>query len=402
MKVFVPLLFGLSLLLLFAGCGNNDDETANNIATILGINPSLVSKGQSDMQGVITGTNFTGVTSLTMGDGIAVEEFSASSSTEIQVKFSVSRSAASGSRTIVVVTAAGSATSSGSLFSVKDNIAPVASFSIDPPAGSVATTFTLDGSSSRDTDGTVKHYAWDFGDGHTDNGKVATHKFTSIATFNITLRVKDNDDATQTASKDVEVLSNSPPVAVIDAPASGFVKNSVHFDGTKSFDSDGRVTDYLWDFGDDSGKSHRPEVDHEFTKEKNFTVTLRVTDNKGQTGTKLKDIEIEKAREIQCTGGTQKGPDIFINVLSYSRPFAIVELDSGGGTCGRIFYKCGDLRKGGLHPGQHEEWWGTICAMWDRLDGTFRVQLVRGNASPHPETKDLYFHAQNCTGGYCR
>ena len=402
MKVFLSVLFVLSLFLL-AGC-NNDNGTAGNLATILGISPNLVSKGQTNIQGIITGTNFTGVTSVTLGDAIAVEEFSATSATEISVRFSVSRSAPSGARTIVVVTPAGSASSSGSLLSVGDNVAPVASFTIDPPAGSTATTFTLDGSSSRDSDGTVKQYSWNLGDGHTDGGKVITHKFTSIATFNITLTVKDNDGATQTVSKDVEVLSNSPPVAVVNAPKTGFVKNSVHFDGTQSFDSDGRVTDYSWDFGDGSKKVHKPEVDHDFTKEKIFTVTLEVTDNKGQTGTKAHDISIEKAREIQCTGpGKQKGPDIFIDVLSYASPFAIFEKDGGGGgSCAQIFYKCGDLRKGGLHPGQAEEWWGTICAMWDRLDGTFRVQLVRGNAQPHPETKDLYFHAQNCTGGYCR
>lgn len=400
MKVFLSVFFVLSLFV-FSGC-NNDGGTNSNLATILGINPNIVSKGQTSIQGIITGTNFTGVTSVTLGDAIAVEEFSATSATEIQVRFSVSRSAASGVRTIVVVTPAGSASSSGSLLSVDNNAAPLASFSIDPPAGSTATTFTLDGSSSRDSDGTVTQYSWNLGDGHTDNGKVITHKFTSIATFNITLTVKDNDGATQTLSKDVEVLSNSPPVAVIDAPANGFVKNRVHFDGTGSFDSDGRVTDYLWDFGDNSAKSHQPELDHEFAKENTFTVTLRVTDNKGQTGLGTSDIKIEKAREIQCAGGTQRGPDIFIDVLSFSSPFAIFKLDGGGGSCGRIFYKCGDLRKGGLHPGQAEEWWGTICAMWDRLDGTFRVQLVRGNAAPHPETRDLYFHAQDCRGGYCR
>jgi len=399
MKVFLCVFFVLSLLLL-SGC-NNDEQTNSNLATILGINPNIVSQGQTNIRGIITGTNFTGVTSVALGDGIAVEEFSATSATEIHVRFSVSRSAPAGVRTIVVVTPAGSASSSGSLFSVDNNAAPLANFSIEPPAGSTSTTFTLDGSSSRDNDGTVKQYAWDFGDGHTDTGKVVTHRFASTATFDVTLTVKDNDGATQTASKSVEVLSNSPPVAKINAPANGAVNNKIHFDGTESFDPDGRITDFLWDFGDES-KSHQAQVDHEFAKEDNFSVTLRVTDNKGQTGTQSKDIKIEKAREIQCTGGKQHGPDVFIDVLSYSAPFAIIRKDSGGGTCGQMFYKCGDIRLGGLRPGQHEEWWGTICAMWDRLDGTFRVQIARGNVTPHPATKDLYLHAQDCGGGFCR
>ncbi len=229
-----------------------------------------------------------------------------------------------------------------------------------------------------------------------------THKFASIATFDVTLTVKDNDGAEQAVSKSVEVLSNSPPVAVINAPATGAVKNKIHFDGSASFDPDGRVTDHLWDFGDGS-KSHQEVADHEFTKEKDFTVTLRVTDNKGQTGTKSKDIKIEKPREIQCTGpGKQNGPDVLIDILSYNKPFAIFKTDGGNASCAKVFYKCGDLKKGGLHGRGSEEWWGSVCAVWDRLDGTFRVQLVRGNATPHPETKDVYLHAQSCGGGYCK
>ncbi len=401
MKVFLSVFFVLSIFFV-AGCGNNDDETANNIATILGIQSQHCQQGSDRYTWNYYRNKLHRCDFCDLGGWNRVEEFSATSATEIQVKFSVNRDAASGVRTIVVVTPAGTASSSGSLLSVDNNAAPLANFSIEPPAGSTSTTFTLDGSSSRDNDGAVKQYAWNFGDGHTDNGKVVTHRFTSIATFDVTLTVKDNDGATHTASKSVEVLSNSPPVAKINAPATGAVKNKIHFDGTSSFDSDGRITDYLWDFGDGSRKISQAEADHVFAKEDNFSVTLRVTDNKGQTGTQSKDIKIEKAREIQCTGGKQHGPDVFIDVLSYASPFAIIRKDGGGGSCGQLFYKCGDVRLGGLHPGQHEEWWGTICAMWDRLNGTFRVQLARGTATPHPATKDLYLHAQDCSGGFCR
>src|SRR4030095_14911251 len=119
------------------------------------------------------------------------------------------------------------------------------------------------------------------------------------------------------------------------------------FDGSGSFDSDGRITDHLWDFGDGS-KSHQEVADHEFSKQDTFAVTLRVTDNKGQTGTKSKDIKIEKPREVQCTGpGKQKGPDVLIDILSYDKPFAIFTVDSGQANCSRVWYRCGDLKKGG-------------------------------------------------------
>ena len=55
------------------------------------------------------------------------------------------------------------------------------------------------------------------------------------------------------------------------------------FDASGSSDSDGTITDYLWDFGD-GGTGSGTSVSHEYSSAGTFTVSLTVTDDDGATG----------------------------------------------------------------------------------------------------------------------
>ena len=54
------------------------------------------------------------------------------------------------------------------------------------------TTFHFDATSSRDPDGQIRQYTWNFGDGHSANGMKVEHKYTSDNNFNASLTVSDN------------------------------------------------------------------------------------------------------------------------------------------------------------------------------------------------------------------
>jgi len=77
---------------------------------------------------------------------------------------------------------------------------------------------------------------------------------------------------------------NLAPVA--DASLSektGFIGISVYFDGSKSTDSDGTITEYAWNFGD--GKTGNGiTTTHIYTAEGVYSVTLTVKDNVGAVG----------------------------------------------------------------------------------------------------------------------
>jgi hypothetical protein len=54
----------------------------------------------------------------------------------------------------------------------------------------------LDGRKSRDPDGRIVSYQWNFGDGKSGSGKVVYHKYTTRGTFTVTLTVTDDKGAT--------------------------------------------------------------------------------------------------------------------------------------------------------------------------------------------------------------
>ncbi|MBU1050744.1 PKD domain-containing protein [Candidatus Bipolaricaulota bacterium] len=88
------------------------------------------------------------------------------------------------------------------------------------------------------------------------------------------------------------LFSNVPPVARLAVtPSRGVSPLEVQFNGSASYDPDGRITRWSWDFGDGergSGKS----VTHRFTEPGTRLVRLTVRDNRGATtvGTTLIEV----------------------------------------------------------------------------------------------------------------
>ena len=69
------------------------------------------------------------------------------------------------------------------------------------------------------------------------------------------------------------------------------VDQSVGFDGSESASTEGRISNYKWDFGDGSraeGKSVNPT----FTKKGDFHVQLIVTDDNGLTARLIKELTV--------------------------------------------------------------------------------------------------------------
>ncbi|HIH88543.1 TPA: PKD domain-containing protein, partial [Candidatus Bathyarchaeota archaeon] len=68
----------------------------------------------------------------------------------------------------------------------------------------------FDGSGSRDPDGVMVSYSWDFGDGHSATGARVKHNYSSAGVFDVVLRVVDADGAVATAS--LRVTVETPPI----------------------------------------------------------------------------------------------------------------------------------------------------------------------------------------------
>ncbi|PKP10877.1 MAG: hypothetical protein CVU09_04975 [Bacteroidetes bacterium HGW-Bacteroidetes-4] len=97
----------------------------------------------------------------------------------------------------------------------------------------------------------------------------------------------DNEEAAEVYFDDVQ-LSNpdagtGEPKAVFSVTDNSvLVGDSIVFDASASFDYDGEISEYLWDFGDGTTKTGKV-VKYAFTSDSVFKVTLKLTDNEGKS-----------------------------------------------------------------------------------------------------------------------
>ncbi|KAF7773965.1 microbial collagenase [Pseudoalteromonas citrea] len=74
--------------------------------------------------------------------------------------------------------------------------------------------------------------------------------------------------------------ANDAPVAVVNGPYQGLVNQDVQFSSQGSYDPDGEIATYLWQFGDGTHSNSANPI-HRYVSGGNYTVNLTVTDNNG-------------------------------------------------------------------------------------------------------------------------
>jgi len=176
------------------------------------------------------------------------------------------------------------------------NDSPTASFTATPTTGSSPLTVQFNASGSSDPDGSIASYAWDFGDGDTATGATATHTYTSAGVYVVLLTVTDDEGATDTSDQTITVTApgNNPPVAAFtNTGTKGFLLPiTVTFDGTASYDDDGSIIAYNWNFGDGEYGAGST-VTHAFDEFGFYTIVLIVVDDDGAVGSRSETIHVE-------------------------------------------------------------------------------------------------------------
>lgn len=174
-----------------------------------------------------------------------------------------------------------------------------------PYSGHVGESILFDGSGSYDPDGNIINYTWDFGDGHTAYGETVTHTYSSPGDYTVTLTVLSNAYETDCDATTVHVTEyNWPPVADAGGPYDGTAGEPVEMYGCNSYDSDGSIVSYHWNFGDGhTGSGYNPS--HTYASGGTYCVRLTVIDNDGasDTDTTYAYIDEENQDPIADAGG---------------------------------------------------------------------------------------------------
>jgi parallel beta-helix repeat protein len=155
-----------------------------------------------------------------------------------------------------------------------------------------------------DQDGTIIGYKWlSSKDGIISTAPSFSKNNLSLGNHIIYFQVKDNaNDMSPSVSLSLIIEKNFSyggstnhfPVVDIGGPYQGIVNTAVYFDGSGSFDEDGEIISYIWDYGDNhSGIG--VSCSHTYTTPGIYTVTLKVIDDVGGNATSFTAVEIRQS-----------------------------------------------------------------------------------------------------------
>src|SRR5262249_4470535 len=133
-------------------------------------------------------------------------------------------------------------------------------------------------------------YTWTFGDGSTGVGVTTTHQYAQTGSFTVVLTVTSDNGASNTLSRTVTVTASLTPAAAnfTFSPATPAINQDVLFSVTTP--TPGGT--YSWDFGDGTATGSGASTTHRFTRAAPFTVSLRVTNNVGQSASLWRPVPV--------------------------------------------------------------------------------------------------------------
>jgi CSLREA domain-containing protein len=166
----------------------------------------------------------------------------------------------------------------------RPNLRPSARVS-GPAAARAGQAAAFDSAGSADADGSLRSYAWSFGDGTTAVGPTAVHTFERPGTYTVSLTVADDQGAADTATLQLTVRrANVVPVARLAATLPQAKSPLVvRLDGSDSGDADGNVVRYSWRKGP-TEIGATAVLRYRFSTPGTYTVTLLVADDDGAVG----------------------------------------------------------------------------------------------------------------------
>jgi PKD repeat protein len=167
--------------------------------------------------------------------------------------------------------------------------------------------FSADRSTDTPSDIAGLNYTWDFDDGAILYGIDVTHKFPESGSYNVVLKVEDDNDDSDTDSVTVSV-TNVKPVGAINASTTDYyIDIPVTFSAAASTDTANDISGltFTWDFGD-GNKSAGKVVEHTYSQPGTYSVKLTVVDDDGDMSVQSMLVIIDGPEEEVDSASTNE------------------------------------------------------------------------------------------------
>lgn len=221
----------------------------------------------------------------------------------------------------------------------------------------------------------IVSYAWDFGDETKGTGMIVSHLYEDKGKdgrFDVILLVTRKDRETGEEIVDtyseLVTIANQALTAVFKAdPLTGEAPLKVKFDASESFDPDGNIDSFEWDFDDDGefDDGLGVKAEYEFEKIGKYTVSLRVTTKVGEFEVAEQIINVTETKEPVPVITITDEPDTFIIGRQY-----IFKSDESTSPNGKI-----DSYEWDFGDGSKVQKTKTVSHTFTQ-DGTYEVSLI--------------------------
>ncbi|MCK5559535.1 MAG: PKD domain-containing protein, partial [Thermoplasmata archaeon] len=124
-------------------------------------------------------------------------------------------------------------------------------------------------------------FKWDFGDGTSTGWQKdcnSSHSYQVIGNYTVKLTVSDHS-LTDSDTCVIHII-NQAPVANAGSNQNAIINQIVYFDGSMSYDPEGDILTFYWDFGDgnSTGWQSNCNTSHKYNTSGNYSVSLNVSD----------------------------------------------------------------------------------------------------------------------------